>query len=245
MTKINILGVGIDNLSMAETVSHIEQAITDKKRMQVNTLNAEILYQALHDSRLMNTINGCDLVTPDGTGIVWASEQLGTPCKERVTGIDLLNSLLARSPEKGYKIYFYGSKLDILQRAIRKVQTSYPEIKIVGSTHGYIKEEEQKDLLQDIQNKKPDLLFVALGAPRQEYWIQSNLKGLPPLVAVGVGGSLDVISGELKRAPGIFQKLRLEWLYRALIQPSRFKRLMVLPRFMLAVLRQKRLSKKA
>ncbi|QRN85025.1 WecB/TagA/CpsF family glycosyltransferase [Clostridia bacterium] len=245
MSKIEILGVGIDNLSMDETVSRIGQAIASKERMQVNTLNAEILYQALHDSRLMETINGCDLVTPDGTGIVWASEQLGTPCKERVTGIDLLNNLLKQSPKKGYKIYFYGSKPEILERAIKNIRETYPGINIVGSTHGYIKEDEQGKLLQDIQKKEPDLLFVALGAPRQEYWIESSLKELPSLVAVGVGGSLDVISGELKRAPEFFQKLRLEWLYRALIQPSRFKRLMVLPRFMLAVKRQKRAIKKS
>lgn len=242
MAKIDILGVGIDNLSMDETVARIERAIRDKERIQVNTLNAEILYQALSDAQLMTAINGCHLVTPDGTGVVWASSKLGTPCKERVTGIDLLTNLLAVAPEKAYKIYFYGSKPEILTKAVANMRESYPGIQIVGETHGYIGEEGQEALLKDIQDKEPDLLFVALGAPRQEYWIRANLAVLPPLVAVGVGGSLDVISGELKRAPGIFQMLRLEWLYRALIQPSRFKRLLVLPRFVLKVLSQKKAS---
>lgn len=242
MAKIDILGVGIDNLSMDETVARIEEAIRDKERMQVNTLNAEILYQAQSDKELMDVINACHLVTPDGTGVVWASSHLGTPCKERVTGIDLLTNLLKVSPSRGYKIYFYGSKPEILEKALSTMRETYPGIQIVGSTHGYVGEEGQEALLLDIKSTQPDLLFVALGAPRQEIWIKSHLSELPPLVAVGVGGSLDVISGELKRAPRLFQALRLEWLYRALKEPYRFKRLLVLPRFVLKVLSQKKSS---
>ncbi len=237
--RVQVLGVQIDNVTMDEVVDRIHQAIKDKKPWQVNTLNAEILYQAQSDVALMQAILRSHMVTPDGTGVVWAARYLGQPLKERVTGIDLLTRLLALSPQRDYRLFFYGAKPTVLVKALNNLKASYPGLSIVGSCHGYITEDEQPSLLQAIRKAKPDLLFVALGAPRQELWIEKNLPLLPPLVAIGVGGSLDVLSGELKRAPQCIQSLRLEWLYRALVQPSRLGRLLVLPRFIFRVIASK------
>ncbi len=240
MDRVNILGANIDNVTMDGAIDRIAQAIETKTPMQVITLNAEILYRALSEPALMETIGGADLVTPDGTGVLWAAEQLNSPLRERVTGIDLLTEILHQAPQRNWSLYFYGAKPEILEKAVENIRQIHPGIRIAGSTHGYISPEAQKDLLEDIRSKAPDILFVAMGAPRQEYWIRENLPGLPPLVAVGVGGSLDVLSGTVKRAPRLIQALRLEWLYRTVIQPSRMGRTMALPKFMKEVRREKK-----
>ena len=244
MRKVNILGADIDDVTMEEAVEEIGRWIREKTPAQVNTLNAEILFGAYSDPKLLSTINRCAMVTPDGSGILWAARRLGRPLRERVTGIDLLQRILKEAPQKKWSLYFYGSRPEVLEQAVANMKRDYPGLSISGYTHGYIPQEAQNDLLRDIREKSPDLLFVALGAPRQEYWISEHLPELPPLVAIGVGGSLDVISGTLKRAPSLFQKLHLEWLYRTLIQPSRIGRTLVLPRFMALVSRTAREEKK-
>lgn len=231
MDRVDVLGIKIDGLTMGEAVGRVETAIAKNQHLQVVTLNAEILYRALTDDRLREVISRAGLVTPDGTGIVWAAKKLGQPVAERVAGVDLMQNLLTMAPARGWKVYLYGAKPEVLSLAKKKMEELYPNIKLVGAVDGYIDETKQKEMFADIRLTCPDLLLVALGAPAQEYFIDTNLPSLPPLVAVGVGGSFDVLSGMVRRAPLWVQKLRLEWLYRAGFSWARWKRLAVLPRF--------------
>lgn len=241
MTKIDILGAKVDKVTMEEAINRIEGYIADGSPRQVITLNAEIIYQALSEPKLMEIINEADLVTPDGAGVVLASKVLDSPVPERVTGIDLLQELVGVAPDKGWRMFFFGGEPGVADQAAAKLIADYPNLKIVGTNHGFIKSKEDKDnLLTKIKESKPHILCVALGAPRQEYWIKEHLAKLQVPVAIGVGGSLDVISGKAKRAPEVYQKLQLEWLYRLIKEPYRYKRMLALPKFMVKVLLTKR-----
>lgn len=235
-----ILGARIHQVTMIEALNRIENFIQEGSPHQVITLNAEILYRATQEVALMNIINQADLVTPDGAGILWAAKTLGQPMAERVTGIDLLQNIAQYAPEASWRLFLYGGAPGVAAKAADCLTAKHPGIQIVGTNHGYIPPEEQGLLLEDIKKAKPHILLVALGAPRQEYWIKENLNFLGVPVAIGVGGSLDVIAGNAKRAPHWMQKAQLEWLYRLAKEPWRFKRMLALPKFMLAVLKSKK-----
>lgn len=240
MTKtLNVLGVRVDAVTAREALDAIEGYIRQGEPHQIVTANAEIIYQASKDKKMQRVINEASLVTADGSGVVWASRQLGTPLKERVTGIDLVNSICEQSAKKGWRIYILGSAPGVADQAAENIMKKYPGCNIVGTHHGYFKEKEEREIIAEIKSKKPDVLFVALGAPKQEYWIVEHQEEIKVPVAMGIGGSMDVLSGNVKRAPKWMQKMSLEWLYRLLIQPSRFKRVLALPKFMLAVKLQK------
>lgn len=216
---------------MTQVLDKIEEFINSKEPHHIITLNAEIIYKAQSNLKLKKIINEAALVTPDGSGVVWAADYLNDPVPERVTGIDLVGKLAELAPRKNWKIYLYGGAPTIAELAADNLRQKHPGIQILGTCHGYIKEHEQEKLLTDIKTKRPDILLVALGAPRQEYWIKEHLQDLQIPVAIGVGGSLDVISGKVQRAPLFFQKTGLEWLYRLLKEPHRIGRMMALPKF--------------
>ncbi len=241
---MKILGIRVDSVDMIESLSRIAELIKSKKPSQVVTLNAEILYNAQDDEKTKTVIEHAAMVTPDGAGILWAASKLGHPLKERVTGIDLLQELCRQAPYNGWKLYFLGAAPQVAQTAAAKLREQNNSIQIVGTHDGYFNKEEEKNILADIADKKPDLLFVAMGAPRQDIWIYDHQDELPPLVAIGVGGSLDVLAGIVKRAPASFQRLKLEWLWRLLKQPSRIGRMMALPKFVIAVNKSHRKSQK-
>lgn len=239
MERANILGCEVDLVSMEQAVAAIEQMVESGRPHQVVTLNAELIYQAREDDQLQSLINQADLVTPDGIGVVWAAGRLGYSPAGRVTGIDLLEQLAARTAGRGWKIYLLGSAPGVAEQAGRNLQERYPGLQVAGTHHGYFKPAEVDAILAEIKGLAPDLLCVALGAPGQEIWINryKNQLGVP--VCIGIGGSLDVIGGFKERAPRIFIKLNLEWLYRLAAEPSRLKRQMVLPRFAAQVIREK------
>ncbi|HNX92703.1 MAG TPA: WecB/TagA/CpsF family glycosyltransferase, partial [Syntrophomonas sp.] len=174
---------------------------------------------------------------PDGIGIVWAGRRLGYPFEERVSGIDLLYLICERAPQEGWKIYFLGAAPGIADEAARQLTQKYPAINICGIHDGYFSEEQQQSMLEEIKALQPDILFVALGAPGQEYWIHKYRQAIEVPVAIGVGGSFDVIAGIKSRAPEWMIRANLEWLYRLLKEPSRLKRQMALPKFVLLILR--------
>ncbi len=242
--RLQILGVGIDALDSGAALEKIADFIAAGGPHQVVTANAEILYQAGKDARMRRIINGAQLVTADGSGVVWASRQLGAPLPERVTGIDLVHSICARAASEGWKIYILGSAPGVSATAAVRIRERYPGCNIVGTHHGYFSAEEEKQILAELAHLRPDVLFVALGAPKQEYWIAEHLPELRIPVAIGIGGCMDVLSGNVKRAPQWMQKVGLEWLYRLIKQPSRIKRVLVLPRFVLAVRKQARRAAK-
>ncbi|MDS1029693.1 WecB/TagA/CpsF family glycosyltransferase [Bacillota bacterium LX-D] len=240
--RVEILGTKIDKVTMDEALEKISSFIAEGTPRQVVTLNAEIIYRAQSEEKLKFLINNADLVTPDGAGVVWAARKLGTPLPERVTGIDLLQEIVEKASIYNWKLYFFGAAPTVAETAAKKLQQKYQNLnknlKIVGTSHGFISSNEMPALLAEINEVKPDVLFVALGAPRQEYWIQKYMAQLKVPVCIGVGGSLDVIAGKVKRAPKIFQKLKLEWLYRLIKEPWRYKRMLALPKFMLKILQE-------
>jgi len=233
--KVDILGCHIDRLDMNETLQKIEEFIQSGKPNHIITLNAEIIYKAQSDPKLKEIINNADLVTPDGSGVVWASKYLNAPVPERVTGIDLTLKLAELAPKKGWTFYFYGGAPSVAETAAKNLQNKHKGLRVVGTCHGYITEAEKQNLLEDIRKKKPDVLLVALGAPGQEFWIKDHQKTIQVPVCIGVGGSLDVIAGKVKRAPIYIQKAGLEWLYRLIKEPHRIGRMAALPKFTISV----------
>ncbi len=239
MSSCYILGNRVDALTLPEAVNKVAQYIEADSPHQIVTLNAEIAYLAFGDKRLQRIINRAALVTADGSGLIWASRKLGCPLPQRVTGIDLLQALAAEGGRNNWRFYFYGAAPGVAAAAAKRLEAKYPGLEIVGSSHGYLIEDEMPQLTATIKAARPHILLVGLGAPKQEYWIDAYLHDLQVPAVMGVGGSFDVLAGVVKRAPLWIQRLNLEWLYR-IIQGKRFKRALNLPRFMRAVIREAR-----
>lgn len=233
-----ILGLEIDNLTLKEAVDEVKKRLNEGGCHHIVTANPEILYQAQFDKASFETIKEASLVTADGNGILLAGKLLGTPFKARVTGIDLAEALCATSTEEAYTLYFLGGKEGISKKAREKMAKRYKGAKIVGDYHGYFKDDIEP-LLEDLKEKAPDILLVAMGSPYQENFIKRYQRLLNIPIAIGVGGTLDVFSGEVKRAPEWIQSLKLEWAYRILLDPKRWRRALVLPKFVLLVLKEK------
>ncbi len=241
--RANLFGVGIDALGMEETVAHVAGLVSTNRPAWVMTLNPEYLYRARFDHRLLDLARRADLVTADGEGIVWACRVAGCPVPERVTGIDLMLGLLERASAAGWSVYFFGAGPGVAAAAAEKAHREYPGLRIAGSRHGYFQEDEERGIAREIRDSAPDLLFVALGAPKQEIWIDRYLEKTGAGVAIGVGGSFDVLAGKVARAPRWIRRMRLEWLARLLRQPSRWRRQMILPLFVWAVIKEYKLKK--
>ncbi|MZP29533.1 WecB/TagA/CpsF family glycosyltransferase [Heliobacterium undosum] len=243
--RISILGSPVDSLTLDQAAFRISALIRQGGCHQVVTANPEILYSAMHDDDLQAILGRAALVTADGIGVVWASSFLGEAVPERVTGIDLMGHLMASAAREGWTCAFIGGKPGIALSAARRLSEQYPGLAVAGCYHGYFSEQEERAILDDLRRLRPHLLFVGFGAPRQEKWIDRVLRfdlceeGANGLVAIGVGGSFDVFSGTVKRAPLWIRRLHLEWLYRLAGQPSRLKRQVRLPLFMKAVFQQK------
>ena len=239
MLSLKILGVRVDRVDMMEALCGIDSFIQQGGFHHVITLNAEIIYRAQQDPCLLELINTADLVTPDGAGVVWAAGYLGEPVGERVTGIDLLAKVCHQAHHNGWSIFLLGGAPGVAAEAGEQLMETYPNIKIAGIQHGYFTAEEENEVISQVQAAAADILFVGLGAPRQEFWIRQHQEQLACKVAVGVGGSFDVLAGRVKRAPLWMQKLKLEWLSRLLKEPWRAKRMMALPKFVLLVIKSK------
>jgi N-acetylglucosaminyldiphosphoundecaprenol N-acetyl-beta-D-mannosaminyltransferase len=222
-------------------VNRLEQGIGT----HVVTMNGEIIMQANQQPELAKIIQQADLVTPDGAGVIFALKLHGIQ-QIRCAGIELGEALLrlASMPEHNYPVFLYGGKPEIVDRAARNWQTKLPNLKIVGVQHGYINAAEQAELDRQIAATQPKIILVALGVPRQELWIRDRFHLCPEAIWVGVGGSFDVWSGTKKRAPVVFQKLNLEWLYRFAQEPTRWRRMLSLPHFAILALRERILSGK-
>ena len=238
--KHDILGVGVNSLRMADAVNLIEKYMDDKANVIIATANAEMLMNATRDADLKRILNSAELVVPDGAGTVWAAHQLGYDMPERVAGYDLAQELMKRAPEKGRKIFFFGSAPGVADKAKLKAEELYPGIHIVGTRNGFFTENDIPEILEEIKNARPDLLLVALGVPKQEKFLDKYYKELGVPVSIGVGGTFDVMAGVMKRAPLWMQKAKLEWLFRGMLQPKRAGRLLALPKFVLRVLAEKK-----
>lgn len=235
---IDVLGVSISKITMEEATRKIREFVHSNSFHSVYTPNPEIIMLAKNDPEFHQILQEADLVVPDGIGVVIASRlKKGENLPERVAGYDLVQNTMKEAVKEGYKYYFFGSKPGISEKAAEKMREAYPGIQIVGTHDGYFKPEDEVGIIEEINASGANILLVALGAPRQEKWIEANKHLLPHVrVAVGVGGSLDVMSGTVKRAPEAFQKVGLEWFYRLLKEPTRFKRMLVLPKFLIKVM---------
>lgn len=241
--RVSLLGASIDALSTQETVERVAGFVREGRPRRVMTLNPEFLYRAQSAGELLDLVKRADLVTPDGEGIVWACRMAGRPVPERVTGIDLMLRLVEKAAAEGWRVYFLGAAPEVADEAAEKLRRLYPGLRIAGCRHGYFQEDEGYKVAEEISKARPDFLFAALGAPKQEIWIDRHLEKSGATVAVGVGGSLDVLAGRAKRAPHWVRRLRLEWLYRLLREPSRWRRQLVLPLFAWLVIKEYKLKR--
>lgn len=231
--KVDILGLQVDKLSMAEALEIFEELLESEKTSIIVTLNSEMAARA--NKRFTEILEAADLVLPDGIGIVKASKILGTPLFERITGIDFTYAALKRVSELGVSAYFLGSRPGVAEKAAARLMKEMPGLRIAGCRDGYFNEDEEDELVQEINSSGAGFLCVALGSPKQEDFIYRHREDLKARVAIGIGGSLDVWSGEASRAPDFFLDRNIEWLYRLLRQPSRIKRIYRLPLFLIKV----------
>ncbi|WP_084463368.1 WecB/TagA/CpsF family glycosyltransferase [Paenibacillus forsythiae] len=223
-------------MDMKETVAYLTEAIRLRSPHQVITANPIMVMTALDNPAYMDIMTSAELVVPDGTGVVWAAERSGSPVKERVAGFDLLHELMRVGESYHWRVYLLGSTPEVIQETANRMQLQYPGIIIAGFRDGFFGAEEDEAVIAGILETKPDLLFVARGADTQEPWIAKHKSRLAIPVMMGVGGSFDVISGKTKRAPLAFQKLRLEWFYRLIKEPTRYRRMLALPKFAVKVI---------
>ncbi|MFH0801460.1 MAG: WecB/TagA/CpsF family glycosyltransferase [bacterium] len=231
---VELFSCKVHAVDMEEAVLRIGDFIEGKKFHLVVTLGTEMVVQAQKDEEFRAILNQADLAVPDSAGICWACRRAGTPLKGRVPGIDLLQRLAALAPQKNWHLFFLGSAPGVAEEAGKALSEKIPGFSPAGSFHGYFKDD--TEAIERIREAKPDILLVALGSPRQEKWLWHNRERLQVPVAIGIGGSLDVISGRRRRAPSWMQKTGLEWLHRLLTEPSRFKRMQALPAFVRMVL---------
>ena len=242
--RIDVLGVGFDNVTMAEAVDRCEEMLNGEESNLLVTPNPEIVMKAKEDEEYRHIINEASLVIPDGIGLIKGANILGTPLKERVAGYDLICNLLEKYKDGSKTFYFWGGKPGIAELAKQKMEEKYPEIKILGADDGYFDDNKKKEIITKLSELKPDVLLLGIGFPRQEKLIHELLPLKIFKIAIGCGGSIDVLSGTVKRAPKILIKLHIEWSWRLIKQPSRIGRMMVLPKFLKEVKKVAKANKK-
>jgi N-acetylglucosaminyldiphosphoundecaprenol N-acetyl-beta-D-mannosaminyltransferase len=236
--KETILGVDVSTDNYDALTSKLLKKIDNREKAFIVAINPEKIIKAQDDPSLMKLLNTADFQIPDGIGVILASKFKGGQIRERVTGIDMMLKLCETAAKHQKKIFLYGGKQGRADEAKVKLEEMYPGIQIAGTLHGY--EKDQQVVREAINQSQADIIFVAMGSPAQENWIIANKETLHPSVYQGVGGSFDVISGKIERAPESFQKLGLEWLYRLIKEPWRIKRQAALPLFLIRAITSKK-----
>ena len=222
--RVAILGVAVDNLTMEEVLNAVEAKIAERGFHQIATANVDFLVNSVHDDELRETLGRCDIVLADGMPLVWASRLLGMKLKQRVAGADLVPELARLSARNGYRIFLLGSDEQSSAGAAAWMQRNFPNVCIAGRhcpKFQPLEEMDHEDILLRIEDAQPDILLVAFGNPKQEKWLAMHRHRLKVPVCVGVGGSLDFLSGRTRRAPLWAQRSGIEWLYRIMDEPSR------------------------
>jgi N-acetylglucosaminyldiphosphoundecaprenol N-acetyl-beta-D-mannosaminyltransferase len=228
----NILGYKIFNQSKNKLI----ELVFSNKKICIISGNPEVLLNGMSNKILYDRFNSDDfIIIPDGVGTVISAKIAGQPVREKIAGIEVMDELLRVSNERGYKVYLLGASEDIIQRCKNNISKKYNNINICGCRNGYFKDDSINEIVEDIKVSKADILFVALGSPKQENFIIENMEQLPCSIYMPVGGSFDIFAGKLNRAPKIMLKLGLEWLYRVWKEPFRIKRLGKIPKFIFIV----------
>jgi N-acetylglucosaminyldiphosphoundecaprenol N-acetyl-beta-D-mannosaminyltransferase len=233
---VSLFGIHISKMDMPATIAYLEEAIRTRTPHQVVTINPIILMNGLDEPAFMSILQRSELIVPDGTGVVWAARHVGNPVAERVTGFDMIHQLMKVGNQHKWTVFLLGASPDTIREAHERLAKQYPNVRLV-SRDGFFGEAEDAQVIAMIREANPDILLVGRSTTTQEPWIDRYRSELRIPVMMGVGGSFDVISGNLKRAPIIFQKLQLEWLFRLILQPWRYRRMLDLPRFVWRVLR--------
>jgi N-acetylglucosaminyldiphosphoundecaprenol N-acetyl-beta-D-mannosaminyltransferase len=238
--RIYILGVPVDRLTFASLLDHIAVYLAEGDRTrQFCTVNPEFVMLAQRDPEFMQVLHQADLCLPDGIGLLWAARRIGKPLPERVTGSDGVPLIAGRAAREGWRLFLLGGAEGVAEEAGRILGERYPGLQIAGTYAGSPTPEEEDEIVARINASCADILLVAYGAPRQDKWIARNRDRLRVGVAMGVGGSLDFVTGAQTRAPRWVRRLGLEWLYRLVCEPWRWRRQLALPRFFgAAVLRR-------
>ncbi len=216
-----ILNTYVNAVSMEETIAEVEKIIKSGVPTQHVVINALKINLMNEDPELRTIVNSCPLINADGASILWAAKKLGVPLKERVAGIDLFLKLVKVAADKGYKIYLFGAKEEVVQKVKNIFLEQYPSLKIVGVRNGYFKEEDESEIVSDMVASGADMMFVAFSSPKKEYWINKYLNEVHIPFVMGVGGSFDVVAGVTDRAPKWMQNHGLEWFYRFIQEPRR------------------------
>ncbi|MDR2183107.1 MAG: WecB/TagA/CpsF family glycosyltransferase [Clostridiales bacterium] len=237
--RTKILGVSFDNITLHQAVEKAMSFLQNETTGIIFTPNPEMVMLAQRDAEFAEVLAAADLVIPDGIGIVWASRFTDAKISQRVPGIELTLALLEKISHTGHSVYFLGGAPGVASAAAAKMQEKFPNIKVCGDHHGYFDNADDAEIVAEINAAKADIVLVGLGFPRQEKWIFRHKEHTCAKIMVGVGGSLDVFSGRVRRAPGLFQKLGLEWFYRLARQPSRLLRQFALVKFVMLVVSKK------
>lgn len=219
-----LLNTYVNALSMDETVSYVERIIDRGVPTQHVVINASKVNLMNDDPVLADIVNACPLINADGYSIVWAAKKLGVPLKERITGCDLFQELVAVAAKKGYKIYLFGAKEKVVLEVKRIFEEKYPALRIVGYRNGYFTEEDESQMVAEMSASGADMMFVAFSSPKKEYWVHKYLDQLGIPFVMGVGGSFDIVAGKTARAPKWMQRAGLEWFYRFIQEPRRMWR---------------------
>lgn len=226
-----IMNVPVNAVNMNEALDIINEKTQKKEKLHIITINAEMIMLSKENEEFKNILNQAELLIPDGSGVVWALRKQGVPVK-KLPGIELSQNCISQS---GKNVYLLGASQDIIETAYQNLIKKYPNHNIVGYHNGYFKDGEDENIINEINSLNTDILLVGLGVPRQERWIRNNLNKVNASIFIGVGGSFDVFSGKIRRAPDIMIKFHLEWLYRLYKEPWRWRRMLALPKFVGAV----------
>jgi N-acetylglucosaminyldiphosphoundecaprenol N-acetyl-beta-D-mannosaminyltransferase len=222
--RASLLGCRIDALTFAETLVEVDRLIQARTPVQHCVINASKIVLMRKDVRLREIVSHCALVSADGQAVVWASRMLGEVLPERVTGIDLFLALLGMAENRGYGVYFLGATRSVVEASVARARAEYPRLRVSGWRDGYFRKEDTDMVVRRVRDARPDILFVGMPSPRKEYWLADNLGRLEVPFSMGIGGSLDVYAGRVKRAPNWMQRVGLEWLFRFSQEPRRMWR---------------------
>ena len=237
MNRVNVLGVGIDNLTLSEAVDKALSLISEHRCAYMVTPNPEIVMAAWDDPKVSKAIENADLVIPDGVGVMQAARILGTPLREHMPGIDAATEIIKRLASRGGSVFLYGARPGVAEKAAERMKQRFPELVICGTNDGYGNDDGA--VVSKINAAKPDFVMVCLGVPKQELWMAKHAAKLDAGLMAGLGGTIDVFSGQVKRAPLIWQKLNLEWLYRCFEEPKRFRKIKRIPQFIIKAWRKR------
>ena len=239
--RLKIPGIWVDPVNRYEAIKRVKGFLKEGERPHtVFAVNPEKSFSVPKDPQLLETFRNADLLLPDGVGIVWAARTLFGTRLERVPGSEFIFDICKLAANNGYSIFIYGAKEETNRAAVNRLKKQFHSLKVVGRCNGYIREAEMSALVNRINKTHAEILFLALGSPKQESWFAKYHRELKYVkVCQCIGGTLDTIAGNVKRAPEIWQKFSLEWLYRLITQPSRIKRQKVLPLFVFEVLKMK------